>query len=85
MGAVAGDQKAIGYMSPGYLNEEVKGVKIEKIEPTVENIKAGTYKVSRPFLYLTRGEPQGTAKDFIDFALSPVGQEIVGRHYIRVN
>lgn len=82
--AVAGDEKAIGYLSLGYLNEEVKGIKVDNVAPTVENIKSGTYKVSRPFLYLTKGEPQGTAKEFIDFILSAEGQEIVGKHYIKV-
>jgi len=81
---VAGDEKAIGYLSLGYVNEEVKGVKYEGTEPTVDNIKAGNYKVSRPFLYLTKGEPQGVAKDYIDFVLSPEGQEIVAKEYITV-
>lgn len=81
---VAGDEKAIGYLSLGYINEEVKGVKYEGVEPTVENIKSGAYKVSRPFLYLTKGEAQGVAKDYIDFVLSPAGQEIVAKDYITV-
>ena len=81
---VAGDEKAIGYLSLGYVNEEVKGVKYEGTEPTVDNIKAGNYKISRPFLYLTKGEPQSVAKDYIDFVLSPEGQEIVAKEYITV-
>jgi len=81
---VAGDDKAIGYLSIGYLSADVKGIKVENVEPTVENIKNGSYKVSRPFLYLTKGEPSGEAKAFIDFVLSPQGQETVGKHYIKV-
>lgn len=81
---VAGDENAIGYLSLGYLSKEVKSVKVENIEPTVENIKSGSYKVSRPFLYLTKGEPSGEVKAFIDFVLGPEGQEIVGKHYIKV-
>jgi phosphate transport system substrate-binding protein len=81
---VAGDEKAIGYLSLGYMNEEVKGVKYDGVEPTVDNVKAGNYKVSRPFLYLTKGDPQGVAKDYVDFVLSPEGQEIVAKDYITV-
>lgn len=81
--AVANDEDAIGYISFGYVNDEVKTVKIEGVEATVDNVKAGTYKVSRPFNYLTKGEPHGAIKDFIDFALNE-GQEIVAKDYISV-
>ncbi|MFZ5647179.1 MAG: phosphate ABC transporter substrate-binding protein [Bacillota bacterium] len=81
---VAGDDKSIGYLSLGYLSADVKGIKVDNVEPTVENIKSGTYKVSRPFLYLTKGDPAGEVKAFIDFVLSPAGQDIVGKHYIKV-
>lgn len=81
---VAGDENAIGYLSLGYLSKEVKSVKIENVEPTVDNVKNGSYKVKRPFLYLTKGEPSGEVKAYIDFVLSPEGQEIVGKHYIKV-
>lgn len=81
---VAGDEKSIGYLSLGYVNAEVKAVKVENVDPTVDNIKAGSYKVKRPFLYLTKGEPSGDVKTYIDFILSPAGQEIVGKHYINV-
>lgn len=81
---VAGDEKSIGYLSIGYLSSDVKGIKVENVEPTAENIKNNTYKVKRPFLYLTKGEPTGDVKAFIDFVLSPAGQEIVGKHYIKI-
>lgn len=83
--AVANDKAAIGYLSMGYVNDEVKAVKIDGVDATVENIKAGTYKISRPFNYLTKGEPQGLTKDYIDFVLSAEGQEIVAEDYITVN
>ena len=46
---VAGDPYAIGYISLGSLNDTVKALKIDGAEATAENVKAGTYKVSRPF------------------------------------
>ncbi|WP_018086762.1 phosphate ABC transporter substrate-binding protein [Desulfurispora thermophila] len=82
--SVAGDPNAIGYISIGYLNEEVKPVKIDGVEPKEDNVKSGQYKISRPFIYLTKGEPQGAAKEFIEFVLSPEGQKIVAKHYIPV-
>lgn len=46
---VAGDSNAIGYVSMGALNDTVKAVKVDGVEATTDNVKAGTYKVSRPF------------------------------------
>jgi len=81
--AVANDEAAIGYVSISYINDEVKAVKIEGVEATVDNVKSGSYKISRPFNYLTKGEPQGAAKEFIDFVMNE-GQEIVAKDYISV-
>ncbi|RQD76836.1 MAG: phosphate ABC transporter substrate-binding protein [Candidatus Syntrophonatronum acetioxidans] len=74
---VAGDENAIGYISLAALDEKVKDLKIEGAEPTRENIVSGNYKVSRPFIYVTKGEPQGLAKSFIDFVMSPQAQGII--------
>ena len=41
------------------------------------NIRNGSYKLVRPFLFLTRGEPTGAVKAFIDFVLSDEGQALV--------
>lgn len=75
---VQGNKNAIGYISLGSLDDsKVKALKIDGAEAGVENIKNGTYKVSRPFNIATKGEPTGLAKDFIDFILSAQGQEVV--------
>lgn len=74
----------IGYLSFGYLSDAVKGVAIDTIVPTVENVKNGTYSIFRPLNLLTNGEAQGLAKAFIDFILSDAGQEIVAEDYITV-
>ena len=75
--SVAGNEKAIGYISLGALNDTVKAVKVDGAEATVDNVKAGTYKLSRPFNIATKGEPTGVAKDFINFILSAEGQAVV--------
>jgi phosphate transport system substrate-binding protein len=72
---------AIGYVGLGYIDETVKAVKIREgsreTEPTVENVKNGSYPISRSLYMLVKGEPTGLAKDFIDFILSEEGQSIV--------
>ncbi|MDD3268491.1 MAG: phosphate ABC transporter substrate-binding protein [Syntrophomonadaceae bacterium] len=74
---VAGDPNAIGFVSLASLNKDVKGLKIDGIEPSVENVKNSSYKISRPFLYLTKEQPTGIAKAFIDFVLSDEGQQVI--------
>ena len=49
MSGVAGNQYAIGYISLGSLNDIVKAFKVDGVEATAENVKNGTYKISRPF------------------------------------
>jgi len=54
-------------------------------EPTNENIATKKYPLTRPLFLLTNGEPQGEAKTFVDFLLSPRGQELVKKHgYLRL-
>ncbi len=78
MTTVAGNKSAIGYVSLGSLDEsQVKAVLIDGAQATAENVKDGTYKVSRPFNIATKGEPTGLAKDFIDYILSEEGQAVV--------
>ena len=82
---VSGNEYEIGYVSLGSLNDTVKALKVDGAEATAENIKAGTYKISRPFNIATKGEATGLAKDFIDYIMSAEGQAIVNDNgYISV-
>ena len=74
---VAGDKNAIGYISLSKVNKDVKSLAIDGVKASEANIKAGTYKLQRPFIYITKGAPQGLAKTFIDFVLSDEGQNII--------
>jgi len=74
---VAGDPDAIGFLSFGYLDSSVKSLSIDGVAGTVENAKNGTYPIVRPLLFLTKSEPTGIVKDFIDFCLSTEGQALV--------
>ena len=74
---VAGNPNAIGYISTGSMNDTVKAVKINGVEPTVENIENGSYIVSRPFNIATKDGVSEVAQDFINFILSEEGQAVV--------
>nr|WP_039693743.1 substrate-binding domain-containing protein [Streptococcus gallolyticus] len=74
---VAGDDLAIGYASLGSLNDSVKVLKIDGTKASVETIKDGSYKISRPFNIVTKEDISKAAKDFINFILSSDGQAIV--------
>ena len=75
---VAGDEYAIGYVSLGSLDDSVKALKIDGAEATGENVKSGTYKVSRPFNIATKeGADNEVANDFITFIMSTEGQQVV--------
>jgi len=75
--AVAGDADAIGFLSFGYINDTIKALSINGVAATVANTNSGKYPVVRPLLFLTKGQPAGVVKQFIDFCLGPEGQAIV--------
>lgn len=76
--SVNGDPFAIGYISLGSLNDEVKAVKVDGVEATPENINKGDYKIARPFmLAYHEANLSDVAKDFLTFIMSKDGQEIV--------
>ena len=74
---VAGDESAIGYISLGSLNNTVKALEIDGVKATVNEIKSGKYKISRPFNIAIKTTVSPAAQDFIDFILSPEGQSVV--------
>lgn len=77
MTTVSGDENAIGYISLGSLNDSVKAVKVDGVEPSVENIKSGKYSVARPFNVATKDGLSEVAQDFINYILSDDGQKII--------
>ena len=83
--SVASDKYAIGYISLGSLNKTVKALKIDGADATVENIKNGSYKISRPFNIAVKENLSAAAKDFENFILSAEGQAIIEKNkYIKV-
>lgn len=75
--SVSQNTSAIGYISMGALNDSVKALKIDGAEATINNVKAGTYKVARPFNIATKEGLSEVAQDFIHYILSTEGQLVV--------
>lgn len=86
MTQVAGNEGGIGYISLGSLDNTVKALKVDGTEATVDNVIAGTYKVSRPFNIATKGDISEVAQDFINYIMSAEGQQIINDNkYIPVD
>lgn len=77
MQLVSGDPNAIGFISLGLVNDQVKALDLDGVEASGENIMNGTYTLARPFLFVAKDEPTGRAKSFVDFVLSLEGQKIL--------
>ena len=77
MTSVSGNENAIGYISLGSLNTTVKPVQIDGVDASVENIKDGSYAISRPFNIVTGSEISEPAQAFIDFIMSAEGQAVI--------
>ncbi|MDU2830539.1 MAG: substrate-binding domain-containing protein, partial [Anaerococcus sp.] len=86
MQTVSQDPSAIGYVSLGSVNDNVKKVKVDGAEATEKNIESGDYTLQRPFnLAFKEDKLDDLAKDFLAFVLSKDAQEIVGKEgYIKV-
>ena len=68
---------AIGYISFGYMDETTKGIIVDGVAPSVDNVLSGEYGVSRNLNMITMGEAEGLAAAFLDYTFSPEGQAIV--------
>lgn len=77
MQTIAGDEAAIGYISLGSLDDSVKALKVDGVDASLENVKNGDYKVSRPFNIVTKNDASDATKDFISYIMSDEGQAIV--------
>lgn len=77
---VAATPGAIGYVSLDVLDDTVNGLKINSVEPTEENILAGTYVLQRPFVMATKGEISEQSEQvqaYFDFINSADGQNVI--------
>jgi phosphate transport system substrate-binding protein len=74
---VADDPFAIGYISLGLVNEQVKAVRIDGVQASHDNVINQSYKLTRPFIFVKRNGIGAQAQSYIDFTLGPEGQRIL--------
>lgn len=75
---VEGNENAIAFVSFEYLDDSVNVVNVEGVEPKADLVRNGQYKISRPFLLVTREDSlTENGQKLIDYILSEEGQETV--------
>lgn len=67
---------AIGYGGVGY-KEGILQIKVSGVYPTEENIRNDSYPITRYLHFFLSKKPSGAVKKFIDWTLSPKGQDII--------
>jgi len=77
--AIAGSDKAIGYLGFNYLGNGVEGIAFNGVMPSYDNIKFDRYELHRHLYFYTFGKPTSGAQAFIDFIQGPQGQKIAAK------
>jgi len=84
---VAGNPHAIGYVSIGAAEYNathgiaIKLLPIGGVAASVKNVAQGLFPLSRPLNLLTRDEPTGLARQFIEFAQSNAVHDLIQEQY----
>jgi len=76
---VAQVEGAIGYISLGFVNDEVRAIAIDGVEPSEETVVSGDYPIQRTLHFFTKGEVSDATRDYIDYVLSPEVQDVIVR------
>ena len=80
---IANTANAIGYVSLGEVikaaeaGQPVRLVKLNGIEPVMENVTNKTYPLFHPLYLVSKGEPKGGSRVLLDFLRSPEGKAII--------
>lgn len=82
---VGSTPNAIGYISFGYVNQNLKAISFKGVAPEVKTAATGLYPIARFLRLYTKGEAKGVVKGYIDFMLSDKFQnDIVAREYVKI-
>lgn len=81
--AVEGTPGAISFATMSIATDRVKAVALDGVAPTLENVSAGKYKISRPLILLTM-MPTGNVQKFFEYTLTPEAQAIVAKYFVPV-
>ena len=88
--AVGGTPGAIGYINLDVAQKlddgRIAQMTVDTVQPLPLNVLNGTYAISRDLILVTKGEPEGVIKFFIDWVLSTEGQDIVQEEgFVRID
>lgn len=84
---VAGNPGAIGYVSIGSAEFEIengvplKMLSMNGVKPNTENVRNGSFPLSRALLLVTKGTDTDLRKKFLSFAKSPAVYDLVKEQY----
>ncbi|GIO64483.1 MULTISPECIES: phosphate ABC transporter substrate-binding protein [Paenibacillus] len=73
--AVATTPNAIGYIDLVYVNSDIKALSYNGVQPTTDNVINGSYKIWAYGYYMTKGQPTGATKAFIEYVQSAKFQQ----------
>ncbi len=82
MAKVASTPGAIGYVSLDVVDSSVIALSLEGVAATAENIKAGQYFLSRPFVMATKGaisEQSELVQAWFEYVYSEEGQQVAAQ------
>ena len=77
---IVANESAIGYLGMGYVSDRTKALLVRAKDgqyypPDIQHVMDKTYPLARPLYFYTNGTPQGATRLFIDFTMSPRGQQ----------
>jgi phosphate transport system substrate-binding protein len=78
---VARHPAAVGYVSLAQVGDGVRVLPVEDVAPAAEQVQAGAYHLGRLLYLYVKTSPSADVRGFLDFVLSPAGQEIVAGHH----
>lgn len=74
---VSSTPSAIGFVGLGFVDNLVKPLLVDGVEPDVRTVKNGSYKLHRPLFMYTNGQPAGVVKQFIDLPKTAEGKQMI--------
>jgi len=81
LGGVATHPNGVTFASISVNVPGVKRISVDGLQPDARAIRSGRYLLVNPLMLLTHRAPQGRARAFLEFAVSPAGQAIVSRTF----
>jgi len=75
--AVSQNKNAIGFISMGYIDSKVKAVSVDSVKAAASSVYSGKWPYKRDLVVVTKGRPSGNTAKYVNFMLSPEGQDIL--------